>query len=67
MGHWIKSWFVPAVVMLLAGMTLRLIPEGLNVPSRGLFLAFLFGAALGTAEIVSRYREEPVKALLTRY
>lgn len=67
MGQWIKSWVVPAAVMLLAGMTLGLVPEGLNVPNRGLFLAFLFGASLGTAEIVSRYRDEPVKALLTPY
>jgi len=55
------------ILAMGALFTLLLIPDGLNPPQRGLFLAFLFGAYLGVAEVVSRYGDEPVFAILTQY
>lgn len=67
--RWQTSWAeaFPYLVIVGALATWWLVPSTLQPPTRGLILAFLFGASLGMAEIVSRYRDEPVQALLTKY
>jgi len=74
-GRMITKWLrritwtgsFPFLAGIGAWATLWLIPPELQPPNRGLILAFLFGALLGMAEIVSRYRDEPIQALVTRY
>lgn len=68
---WLKSYrFFFLLVAILVVLFLLLIPGIRNSEMnqvRALVAAFLFGALVGLAEIASRYRDEPLKAVKSPY
>lgn len=68
---WFKSYrFFFLLVVLLIILALLLIPritESTANEMRAQMAAFLFGGLVGLAEIASRYRDEPLKAVGSPY
>jgi hypothetical protein len=59
-----------ALVMVLGSLFFLLIPDVTKTDlnrGRALAASFLFGALVGFAEIASRYRDEPTKAVISPY
>src|SRR6185436_19453844 len=68
---WVKSyrlffWLVAILVALFLMLIPGITTSGTN-QVRALVASFLFGALVGLAEIASRYRDEPLKAVKSPY
>jgi hypothetical protein len=65
LGQLREHWRVLGVSLLLVAVSLVVIPSGrVDGSWRAVTVAFLCGALVGASEIVSRYRDEPLGALL---
>jgi len=69
---WLRQWGpLIALVIFLVVASLTLIPRDIwSSPLnriRGIGAAFLFGGLVGLSEIASRYRDEPLKAVVSPY
>jgi hypothetical protein len=70
--HWYGNWprvrnvLIGVAVVLVIGLSLLSSKYPVVTPFLLGYLAFLIGAAIGTGELISRYRDEPFEAILKK-